>query len=344
MAQIALIVKITLALVNILGFLLSFWVYGAGKKNKLHQWFVLMTFSVVLWVDFAFLGNTVEKRELSIMFYRLNWLMVILFLVSSFYFYVVYFLKISALVLRRIILAIGLMFAPLSLFSPLIIGDVVSQPWGNEIIFGWLNNFFNAYALAVAILIVGFLLKKYSGFDKTERLRTQYLVIGTFLFVSANIIFNIIIPSMKGTAAYQYFGDHSAIILLGFTAYAIVKKELFRIKIILTQVLAVSMCAILLVLSFVIDILWIKTLLVIVFLMSCVFGYFLIKSAKTELQQKEILRELVQERTAELQKAFDELKSRKDELEKFYNLTIGRELKMAELKERIKKLSEEANY
>ena len=38
----------------------------------------------------------------------------------------------------------------------------------------------------------------------------------------------------------------------------------------------------------------------------------------------------------ELQSAYDEIKKRKDELEKFYKLTVGRELKMAELKEKIK--------
>jgi len=36
--------------------------------------------------------------------------------------------------------------------------------------------------------------------------------------------------------------------------------------------------------------------------------------------------------------ALDQVEKRKTELEKFYKLTIGRELRMAELKEKIKEL------
>jgi len=46
----------------------------------------------------------------------------------------------------------------------------------------------------------------------------------------------------------------------------------------------------------------------------------------------------LQERTIELEKKTIELDGKRKELEKFYNLTVGRELKMIELKERVKKL------
>lgn len=49
-------------------------------------------------------------------------------------------------------------------------------------------------------------------------------------------------------------------------------------------------------------------------------------------------REKLEKRTGELEKSYQEIKKRKDELEKFYNLTIGRELKMVELKKEIKRL------
>jgi hypothetical protein len=41
-----------------------------------------------------------------------------------------------------------------------------------------------------------------------------------------------------------------------------------------------------------------------------------------------------------LQGAYDNIKSQKNELERWYNLTIGRELKMAELKDKIKYLEQ----
>lgn len=57
--------------------------------------------------------------------------------------------------------------------------------------------------------------------------------------------------------------------------------------------------------------------------------------AKAYKELNETNRELV-EKTAELQEA-------KRELDKFYRLTIGRELRMKELKEEIKKKGEEIN-
>jgi len=46
----------------------------------------------------------------------------------------------------------------------------------------------------------------------------------------------------------------------------------------------------------------------------------------------------VKERTAELSKAYEELKIRQEEIERWYSLTIGRELRMAELKQKIKEI------
>jgi len=61
-------------------------------------------------------------------------------------------------------------------------------------------------------------------------------------------------------------------------------------------------------------------------------GYFLALSDVTEVKAlQENLEEKIKERTNELQK-------RVEELEKFHKLTVGRELKMIELKKEIKKL------
>ena len=60
-----------------------------------------------------------------------------------------------------------------------------------------------------------------------------------------------------------------------------------------------------------------------------------------EIRQKEILEEKVKERTKELQAAYEDIKKRKEDLEKFYKLTVGRELRMIELKQKIKELEKE---
>ena len=83
-----------------------------------------------------------------------------------------------------------------------------------------------------------------------------------------------------------------------------------------------------------------KILMIGVFLVYCFIGYLLIKYTLNEVQQKETLEQKVKERTRELQGAYEDIKKRKEDLEKFYKLTVGRELRMIELKKQIKELEE----
>jgi len=90
-----------------------------------------------------------------------------------------------------------------------------------------------------------------------------------------------------------------------------------------------------------------QTIMASVFAVFCVFGYMLINAITKEVNQKEILAGMVQESTKELRKSNEDLEQSKKiaeeraaELEKWYNLTIGREVRMAELKEKIKEMEE----
>ena len=290
MISIDLIENIIVVLINLIGLWMAFWVLNADRKEKLNQWFFAMTFFVILWVDFAFLGYKTNETFLATFFYRLNWGSVSLFLISSYYFYIVHFLKEKGKhpLFEKLVLIIGILLAFLSVSTDLIIKNTIIQPWGAEIIFGAGNNLFNIYAFIVALIVIGLLIKKYFKSPVLEKLKIQYFLIGTFLFVSFNIIFNIIIPSRTGTVEYQHFGDYSAMFLLCFTAYAIVKHKLFDVKIILTTTL-IGLITILLALdtlffttNFSVQVLKGASLLLFLF-----FGFYLIKSVREEVKRRE---------------------------------------------------------
>lgn len=234
-----LIEEIVVALINLIGFWLILWVYFANKNQKLNRWFATMTLFVILWVDFSFLGSNSENSSTAVIFYRLNGGSVALFLYSFFNFYVIHFLQQEEKhkVLEKIILFCGVSLSIISVFTSFIVKEVVVQEWGLDIVFGEGELLFNLYAFVVAIIVIGLLAKNYFQFSPEQKIKIHYFLIGTAIFVFANIIFNIIIPSINGTVAYQYFGDYSAIFLLVFTAYAIVKEKLFGVKIILTTLL-----------------------------------------------------------------------------------------------------------
>ncbi len=66
-----------------------------------------------------------------------------------------------------------------------------------------------------------------------------------------------------------------------------------------------------------------------VFVLIIIYGYFFNKSTDKIIEANFAQR-----------KAYEELKEKKEELEKFYKLTVGRELKMIELKKQIKESEE----
>ena len=279
--------EILVVLIVISGTLLSVWVWKYDKKDRLNQLFSIMTISAILWTVFSFLGFLSDLPFYSVVFYKINAASVVVLLISSFYFYVIHFLQYKKhkkyRIIGRLIFSFGLLLILLSLFTNTIIKNVTVKSWGTEIIFGEANLFYNLYAFLIAFLVVGLLIKKYISLSAKEKLKVQYFLVGTFLFTLFNIIFNIVSPMLTDTVAYQHFGDYSVIFLIGFTAYAIVKKNLFGIKILLTEALVIIIGILLLanivVSDSIFEYIW-NAGLALVFL---AFGYYFVKSVRSRI-------------------------------------------------------------
>ncbi|HBH45772.1 MAG: hypothetical protein A2445_01335 [Candidatus Jacksonbacteria bacterium RIFOXYC2_FULL_44_29] len=141
------------------------------------------------------------------------------------------------------------------------------------------------------------------------------------------------------------------------------RHHLFGLRVILTEILVAAIGVVLLILPFLVQGWKLVALTSMVFALYCFFGYLLIKSILHDAERKGILEQEVTDRTHELEQAKNlaesrsaqlekaknsaiktsrELKKRNAELERFYNLTVGRELKMIELKKQLQKFTETA--
>jgi len=185
-------------------------------------------------------------------------------------------------------------FFILSVFTPFIIKDVSLEQWGVNTIFGDLALIFFIGIIILTFLVVILLVKGYRFSSLEEKARVNYFLIGAFIFILMNLIFNIVFPLM-GTYKYYQFGDYAALPLFMLIAYAIVKREFFGIRVILTQAL-VFVIAILLLLQAVsaqdlLEFSW----KVVLFLVFSYFGYLLIQSVVREIKQKAELQRLYEE-------------------------------------------------
>lgn len=350
--MIAILYNLALPLVVLIS-LLEVWlgilVYLNSPKRKANQLFLIFTIFLLIWLNFAFLARYFYFFfEISIQLLRIAFSMPPLFIISL-YLFSFYFPKEEERPLSGdiIFFSLGLFLFFISIFTNWIIKDLKLESWGVDFVLGKGKVIYYPGLILLTIFVLFFLAKNYLSSSSYFKTKLRYFFVGLAGFVILNFIFNIYFPFLKGTTKFYQLGDYSVLFLLVFTAQAILKKELFGIKIILTEILIAIIVIFLLWQIFyspdLKNMIW-RSILFLLFLIS---GSLLRKSLRKEIEQKKELERLnkeleklnlelekkVQERTKELREKIKELK-------KFHKITIGRELKMIQLKEELKKLRE----
>ncbi len=310
--------QIILFLISGFAIFFGVWVYLQDKKNKSNFWFMIASFCILGWVNFAYFGSTSNEILRALFLYRLNWGIVTLF-IFSFYLFIFYYLKKNINIWDKINLSILIILSFLSFFTNLIIKETIIKEWGAEVVFGELGIFYKFFAFFATLFVLKYLLSYYFSVSKIEKLKVQYFILGVVLFVIGNTIFNVILPTILDTVKYQHFGDFSAIFFLGFTAYAIVKKELFGIKIVLVQIIFIILSFIILIQTIFTPSLEWKIINGIILICFIFFGIYLVKAIKNEEERTRKLEELVKqekklrEESESLVKEFEKLSDIKNQ-------------------------------
>jgi len=297
--------KTIVILINVLGIWFGVWVLMDNPRSKTNKFFFLVNMILVGWMDLAVAANLVKNVYYSLIFVRLDFALVSLFFIAVFYFSL-YFPKDSFLLRfpeyksfisfsKLFIVGSSIINFFMSL-TPYVVRRVVWTKWGLNVILGSLSTLFYIIILISILIVLWILVRKYFILPLKEKVRVQYLIIGAIIFAIFNIIFNTVLPKMNHFE-FALVGHYSILFFLGFTAYAIVKKQLFGIRVVLTEIL-VGAISIILFLQILVsrtpfEFAW-KTVLLVLFL---VFGYSLIKSVIKEIRYRE-----------QLQKAYDDLK------------------------------------
>jgi signal transduction histidine kinase len=147
--------------------------------------------------------------------------------------------------------------------------------------------------------------RKYFALSPDNRLQLQYVGIGLLIFYSANLAFNIAFPIFFGVVQWYWLGDYSTLAVLALMGYAIARKKLFEIRLVLATLL-VAFITFVLVVDLVVftgpvSMRFIKGGFLLVFLYA---GRLLVRSVHREIDQREKLEEV----TVELRRA-DEAKT-----------------------------------
>ncbi|HOX30343.1 MAG TPA: hypothetical protein P5080_04335 [Candidatus Paceibacterota bacterium] len=378
-----LINKLTVFLINAIGLELAFWVYFINRKQRVNKLFLFFTLCLIVWVDFDFLGTFAPFlfAEADVVWVTLIATRIIFAFLCPFFLFL-YFFSVHTLnpdrkpKIMEVIQSVAWTVLLALSFTDLIVADVAINPIdpiATQVIPGRFLIFYLIFAVFSFAISLLNLAKKYAKMSSATKKKFSYILAALSLFGIFNIIFNVVIPAYWNVYPGQIslIGDYSIILLLAFAGYLIIKERLFGIKIILTEILIGLMGAILAIMPFLIDVLWQRILLALLFFLFCIFSYLLIKSTIREYREKELLEHQVRKRTQELESAkknleelntvleirvaartaeleklnqtleekvkerTTDLRQKISDLEKFQKLTVGRELKMIELKKEI---------
>lgn len=304
--------KILVVLINLMALWLSFWVYSADKKNKINRGFSILVIPNLLWIDFYYTASIINDYYLSLFFTRLTFACAFIFFIGLYYFFVIWFVEKSGkyLLFGKILIIYELFFSVLCAFTNLILPRITIGRFGIIPVFSFFGKitFHISVAVLVALVIV-VLISKYFKSVRQIRVKIQYFLVGIFIFLIVNFVVGVILPIIFNINDYYYLTNYATIIFLSFTAYAIVKQDLFNIKVVFTG-LFVGLTAILLATdTFVFTqdatLQILKAGILVGFLL---FGYQLIKNVKHEMERREKLESLtkiLETRTQDLSALLD---------------------------------------
>jgi signal transduction histidine kinase len=111
--------------------------------------------------------------------------------------------------------------------------------------------------------------------------------------------------------SFNLFGPLGMLIFIGLVTYLILRFKAFNIKLFSTQVLVLCLCISIAALALINNLLVVHVITILTFILSVVFGTFLIKSVKKEIEQRERLEQLrlkLEESNLKLEAANDKLK------------------------------------
>ena len=283
-------------LLSALGFAMAVWVYRANPRERENQGFSLMVLSIVSWVSCYHLAQLGDPT----FWFRLAAFAVFMFFVTYYFFIVEWFLGKSGQPYRLlgvVILLYGVVMGGLALGTDIVISGSAIVGSTARPVFGDAGRWaFYGFVIVLTLLINWILMREYVGFPEERRAKLQYFLIGLLLFAGFNIVFNVVLPLAFDVYRYYAVGNYSVGFLLGFTAYAIVKRELFGVRTVLAAIFVATVGVFLAIdLLVFTDHAAIQVFKGAVLVLILCFGYVLVRSVQREIHQRERLQEIAEE-------------------------------------------------
>jgi signal transduction histidine kinase len=328
LANVSQIRAVVLFAASFLNFLFAFllWLRGKSKETFYLGWVSFFSsIYVFVW------GGVFFFYSHKLLWVRATWLGSLI--VASYLVFVYYFTgKIKYLKIKSFFwYALALVISFVSLATPYIIYKVSDNyPFICLETAGSLNQLARLYIIFGSAVGFYYLVASYFKSQGLKKQQLKYFIWGLFIYALGGFLFTGILPFFNYQKIFAYLDApaYLSVFWIGLTTYAIFKKELFNIRIILTEFLVVLIGLILFVQIFLIGGIQAKIINSIIFILFCLVGYLLIKAVYQEIKREKeaqmfseelgelnkTLEEKIQEKTKELQSSIKKLEESKGAL------------------------------
>ena len=283
--------KITILFIDAIALYLAVLVFRDDRKGKTNMIYVVMTFLMLLWVNFAYIPRFISQDDTvrSLYFLKIAWAATPLF------FTFLYLITVNLIEREKEYKKLSIATVFTGIVSALVTGFTGKIVEGIKFIDGiftivygrWMFLFLGAVIFIIAATLYPIFRERVL---KNKKIR--YFLTGVIIFYIANAIFNIILPVFFGMARFYFIGDYSTIILLIYTAVGIIRFKLFNIKVVAAEVLTFLIWLVLAINVFTAENIKDKVLAITVLFLSVIFGVLLIRSVKNEIKQREKMERL----------------------------------------------------
>lgn len=280
--------SIFLILVGIINLIYGLIIYLRNRKSQINFWFFLVVLSVTFWVFAMFFFRL--SKESSELLARVLYLSAALIPISFLYFSFVFPEEKNVFeTWKKYLLFLPLVVISLLSIAPnMLILNVDIIP-GEEKIILFNQKIHLIYGLYIIIYFLWAYINLFQKYIKSSGiLKTQikYIFVSTLISTTIGVTTNLIMPFL-GIFTLNWLGQVMTIIMITFIAYAIVKHHLMNVKVIATEIFAVSIVFIILV-----ELFLTKTneelivRIVILFLVGF-FAYLLVRGVLKEVKTRE---------------------------------------------------------
>jgi len=233
-------------LILFFNFTLGIYVLWKNPKNKSSQVFFTISILAVIWITSNFFEDEIQNENLKELFLRIDYASGILGL-SMFLFFCLSLVNSKCLerpLFFSFLFIIPSAIAYLSIFTNEII--IGYQNLGSAIlpIRGRLGLLYDLVAIGYPLAGLTTISLRYRKMEEQDKFKIVYVYIGMILFITIVLLTNVvlieIIKSSPHFKEYSRIGLYSISLFLLFSGYAIARHQLFSIKILMIELLALG--------------------------------------------------------------------------------------------------------